>query len=368
MHKQRKIMNSFRLFQFLVTALGLCLAEAAFGAQNIFVANYLGNTVSEFDSTGNLINATFVSGVNKPSGMAFDKAGHLYVANQGGVKNTVSEFDTNGTLITDSFIPGLNTPEGLAFDTNGNFFVVNSGDNQVLEFDSSGQNLIRTISSTNFDHPIGVAFDRSGNFYVANRHNGLVLKFDSGGNPVNGGIFASNLDDPEDLAFDSLGRLYVASLTDDTVSQFDADGHLLNANFASGLNQPIGVAFDNDGNLYVANSGGNTASKFSSTGSLIDATFISGLNFPSYIVIQGISLPVSEPAPTLTVTQSGGAVTVAWPLTPEFILQQTSDLTAGNWTVSNYPISTNGAVESITIASPTGNLFFRLIQIVILND
>jgi DNA-binding beta-propeller fold protein YncE len=331
-------------------------------AQNIFVANFGNNTVSEFGLNGSLTNAAFASGasLSNPSGMVFDTAGNLYVASHNGIgQQTVSEFDASGNLITGSFVSSSSTLEGLAFDTNGHFYVVNSSANQVLEFDATGKNLIQTISSTNFDSPIGIAFDTGGNFYVANRDNGKVLKFDPAGNPVNGEIFASGLNEPEGVAFDSHGNLYVASFQDGTVSKFDASGNLVNASFASGLSHPIGVAFDSGGNLYVANFLGNTVSKFDSSGNLINASFISGLNSPSYLAFRGISLPVSPP-PTVTITNSGNQVIVSWPLTPGFALQQTSDLQAGNWTPNSYPMTTDGAMGRVTIASPTGNLFFRL--------
>ena len=74
-----------------------------------------------------------------------------------------------------------------------------------------------------------------------------------------------------------------------------------------------------------------------------------------------ISVVQSAGAPTLTITQSGNNVIVSWlSSTNGLTLQQTSNLATTNWTAGGYAISTNGAVESITISPPTGNLFFRL--------
>jgi hypothetical protein len=75
-----------------------------------------------------------------------------------------------------------------------------------------------------------------------------------------------------------------------------------------------------------------------------------------------ISVVQTPGAPALTITHSGNSVIVSWPLTAGFVLEQNSDLRTINWTASSYPISTNGAVESITITPPAGNLFFRLKQ------
>ena len=69
-------------------------------------------------------------------------------------------------------------------------------------------------------------------------------------------------------------------------------------------------------------------------------------------------------APTLSITfVVPSTVVVSWSLSAtNFVLQQNSDLTVTNgWVQSNYPITTNEAIEIITITSPPpGNLFFRL--------
>jgi hypothetical protein len=69
-------------------------------------------------------------------------------------------------------------------------------------------------------------------------------------------------------------------------------------------------------------------------------------------------------APTLTVTHSSNTVTVSWPSPATgFVLQQNSNLAVTNgWATSGFSISDDGTNKSITISSPTGNLFFRLKQ------
>ena len=66
-------------------------------------------------------------------------------------------------------------------------------------------------------------------------------------------------------------------------------------------------------------------------------------------------------APTLSITHSGNSVIVSWP-TPSasWTLQQNGNLVGGSWATSGYLVSTNGGINSITITSPAGNLFFRL--------
>jgi hypothetical protein len=74
-----------------------------------------------------------------------------------------------------------------------------------------------------------------------------------------------------------------------------------------------------------------------------------------------ISVVQTLGSPTLTVTHSGNSVTVSWPSASSgFTLQQNSDLSMANWATSGFTISDDGTNKSITINSPTGNLFFRL--------
>ncbi|MDR3377738.1 MAG: hypothetical protein P4M10_03565 [Verrucomicrobiae bacterium] len=66
-------------------------------------------------------------------------------------------------------------------------------------------------------------------------------------------------------------------------------------------------------------------------------------------------------APNLTIIATGpNSVKVLWPDTGSYILQQNTSLATGNWTASSYPITTANGMNSITITSPAGSLFFRL--------
>jgi hypothetical protein len=76
-----------------------------------------------------------------------------------------------------------------------------------------------------------------------------------------------------------------------------------------------------------------------------------------------ISVVQTAGAPTLSITHSGNIIIISWPSASSgFTLQQNSDLSTSNWTTSGFTISDDGTNKSITITSPTGNLFFRLKQ------
>jgi hypothetical protein len=66
--------------------------------------------------------------------------------------------------------------------------------------------------------------------------------------------------------------------------------------------------------------------------------------------------------PNLIIVANGtGSVKVLWPNTGSYTLLQNNNLAnAAGWTASSYTVTTANGTNSITIAPPTGKLFFRL--------
>jgi hypothetical protein len=74
-----------------------------------------------------------------------------------------------------------------------------------------------------------------------------------------------------------------------------------------------------------------------------------------------ISVVQTPGLPNLTITHSGNSVIVSWPNTGTYNLQQNPVVnSASGWTTSSYSVTTANGTNSITITSPSGNLFFRL--------
>ncbi len=72
-----------------------------------------------------------------------------------------------------------------------------------------------------------------------------------------------------------------------------------------------------------------------------------------------ISVVQSAGAPPLYISHSGNTVTIYWQQTAGWSLQQSSSLSSPTWLPSSSPTLNNGT-NSLTISSPTGNLFFQL--------
>ncbi len=113
---------------------------------------YPGN-IYEFTPGG--VESLFASGLGNPSGLAFDSAGDLFVANQGlgNGAGYITEITPNGT--ESPFASGLDGPEALAFNNAGDLFEADAGDGIIYEFSPSGS---RTTFVSGFNVPVGLAF------------------------------------------------------------------------------------------------------------------------------------------------------------------------------------------------------------------
>lgn len=117
----------------------------------------------------------------------------------------------------------------------------------------------------------------------------------------------------------------------------------------------------------VAGGGGtSTGGVFSATGTIGQPDAGENMSGGSFSVTSGfwslISVVQSAGSPTMTVSHLGNTVKVSWPSSSGFVLQQNSNLATTNWTTSGFTIFDDGTNKSITITSPSGNLFFRLKQ------
>jgi len=101
--------NHYQLSTALFTLTTLVLLASAIAhADYIYVSCYGNGTIEKFDSIGN--GTIFASGLNGPSGLAFDSSGNLYVANWN--SGTIGKFDLSGH--ESIFAWGLNHPSFIA--------------------------------------------------------------------------------------------------------------------------------------------------------------------------------------------------------------------------------------------------------------
>jgi hypothetical protein len=118
---------------------------------------------------------------------------------------------------------------------------------------------------------------------------------------------------------------------------------------------------------YKVSGGGGTSAngQYSVSGTIGQHDAGNGMTGGNYSLTGGfwslISVVQTPGAPTLTIQfLNPTTIKVFWPYpSTGWTLQQNSDLKTANWSSSG-GVSNDGTNNSVTISSPTGNLFFRL--------
>jgi len=199
---------------------------------------------------------------NFPSSVAVDKAGNLFIVDDG--DNRVRRVDAVTQVITTVAGDGnvcplstepcgdegpatsaqLNGPFGMAVDSKGNLLIVDSGDNRVRRVDASTQ-IITTVAfngepAFNGDGgpavdasmwgPLAIAVDPSGNFFVGGGYDEVVQRIDAKTGTVT--TVAGDASQPLTFGFHGDGGPATKAILGN-----------------------IGVAVDGSGNLYIGDTG-----------------------------------------------------------------------------------------------------------------
>ncbi len=266
----------------LLSSLSLTFGVAHDSADNIYVSDYFGNYIKEFDSSGNLINTIATSSLSDPVQLSTDISDNLYVAN--GSSNKIMEFDPSGNFLISSpditTIPSVQSTGisgGIAVDSSGNIYVTSNygPTGGILKLDSNF-NLIASTTSANsqgfsFNSTSGsLAVDPAGTFiYLADTGHNRIVKFN-----VSDLSYVSSYTDvssPYGVAVDSNGYLYVSDSGNHNVVKLDSDLSLISQFGTFGttsdgqFSNPTQLTVDSNNNIYVADYGhnGGDVQKFS---------------------------------------------------------------------------------------------------------
>jgi streptogramin lyase len=271
------------------------------------------SVVTGADTAGYADGTGSVARFNHPFGLAVDKLGNIYVADQG---NNLIRMIAPGAIVTtlagtvgvqgsangvDS-LSSFNAPFGVAADTLGNMYVADAGNNVIRLISPAGQ--VSTFAGTgiagsndgtdtaSFNSPMGVATDKAGNVYVADYENDLIRKISPVGvvstiagkagvpGSADGIDTAARFNLPEALAVDAAGNIYVADNGNNLIRKITPAGQVTtlagsgNAGKANGtgkqatFNSPFGIAVDGTGNVYVADAGNNLIRKITPSGTV----------------------------------------------------------------------------------------------------
>jgi hypothetical protein len=181
---------------------GMCFNAS----KDLFVTNFDSDTISEFDSGGNLLNATFATAPTTAESCAVDIHNNMFVGGPGAA--AIYEFNSTGTLINTFSVTG-------GSGTGGTDWVDLEIDNCTILYTGEGSEILSYNVCTSTQNP-DFATGLPGPCYELRlRPNGDVIvacaseaeSLDSSGNvlqtyPVTGSVqlFAMNLD-PDDTTF-----------------------------------------------------------------------------------------------------------------------------------------------------------------------
>jgi uncharacterized protein (TIGR03437 family) len=234
-----------------------------------------GNSRSGFSGDGG---PALDAQLSYPNGLAFDKAGNLYIADTG--NNRVRRISTDGLITTVAGLgtPGtdpadsgpatgarLSAPFGVAFDAAGNLYI---GDNRFIR-KVSPDGMISTLSACptcGYATGAALAPDSTGNLYFASTAQvwkiaptaatsviaGMLCcqgGYSGEGGPATQAIMGG----VGGIAISAKGEIYLADTLSSLILRIAIDGTI--HTFASGLFGPSGLAFDTAGNLYVSELG-----------------------------------------------------------------------------------------------------------------
>ena len=196
------------------------------------------------------VGVTIAENLHPVANPAIDAAGNTFTTFSGsrGQKVPVSVFKIDQQKVVRPFLNDLVNPTGLAFDRAGYLYISSRMEGTIYKVSPDGH---REIYAEGMGVATGIAFDGDENLYVGDR-TGTVFKISRDRQ-----IFVFATIEPSmaayHLAFGPDGNLY---LTGPTISSFDHVFRISPAgevtSFYRGLGRPQGLAFDVDGNLYVA--------------------------------------------------------------------------------------------------------------------
>jgi sugar lactone lactonase YvrE len=252
-------------------------------ADDLFVSDMGSGCIYRIAPNGT--KSTFASGLNLPSGLAFDGNGNLFVADSRA--GNIYEFTPSGSQST--FASGLNFPRSLAFDRNGNLFVSAVWASEIYEFTPGGsRTTVVSVGSAPYG-PESLAFDQNGNLFFDNGTEDAdpIREMTPSGSLSTFATLFTGTSGANAMAFDHSGNLFVS---DNCIYEFTPGGS--QSIFTTEVNGPEGLAFDESGNLFEADINSGNIYEFSPNGT--QSTFASGLIHP--VGLAFAPNPVPEPS------------------------------------------------------------------------
>ncbi|HEY5425698.1 MAG TPA: hypothetical protein VIJ77_04030 [Candidatus Tumulicola sp.] len=218
-------------------------------AETLYVADARNDRVVLYDPTTPNPSpiGQITDGMSFPSGLAVDKNGTLYVANQG--NDTVTEYRAGKTKAFFTISSGLSAPYGIGVDGAGRVFVSNLTGG-VAAFKPGKSTPYETVAAG--PNPCGVAIDRENNVYVASDSENRVYLIPAG-SPTSQNLGLVGLNGPIGLAFKSADTLYVGNYGGNDVEIYPSGSKSPSRTITTGISGPTLNGFVKGGVFFQSN-------------------------------------------------------------------------------------------------------------------
>ena len=223
-------------------------------------------------ASGNTVTASnFIGGgLNGAYALAVDGSNNIWVANALGV--SVTEFNSAGVVrsgasgYTATF---QSSPTAIAIDAAGNAWTTSASSNAVSELASGGAAGANGYQGTGVSYPFAVAIDSSSRAWVVDQSSNALTVL-SGGAPIAGSPFTGGgLSLPNAVALDGSGTAWVSNGSG-TLSAFSSTGTAITpaTGYTSGAGLANGIAVDGSGSVWVTSCGSYCTGAGSDAGSV----------------------------------------------------------------------------------------------------
>lgn len=231
---------------------------------------------------GNVDGKGSLARFSSPVGIVTDDNGYVYVADTG--NSVIRKISPSGEVTTfagqsgqEGALDGIGAaarfslPTGIARDRQGNLYIADNGNYTIRKITPAG--LVTTIAgqanqqgfadgkgtSASFESPAGIAVDTANNLYVSDQGNNTIRKITPDGSVttlagtagkvghIDGTGTAARFNLPQGIAVDGVGDIYVADTGNDRIRKITALGEVSTLNQSGQDDAPASISSPSTG-------------------------------------------------------------------------------------------------------------------------